>query len=216
MNTYLFSISSHSDAINIKSLAITLLKPKIDFANYDYLIITSKQASKALAQYDKNIYIDKKALCISKQSALSFQELGGQVLDIGAGYGDTLIDKIKSYPKIKKWIYLRAKEVASDFVSICKNDGYNIDEIIMYESRCSDEILNCNIDDNSNLIFTSPSSVKCFLKTHTINSSHKVIVIGKTTAKVLPHNIKYTISKETTIDSCIASINNLELRKSFF
>ena len=126
MNTYLFSISSHSDTINIKSLAITLLKPKIDFANYDYLIITSKQASKALAQYDKNIYIDKKALCISKQSALSFQELGGQVLDIGAGYGDTLINKIKSYPKTKNWIYLRAKEVASDFVSICKNDGYNI------------------------------------------------------------------------------------------
>ena len=203
MNTYLFSVSSHPKAISIKSLAITIFKPKIDFSNYDYLIITSKQISKALAQYDKNIFIDKKALCISKQSAVSFQKLGGQILSIGSGYGDKLSDTIKSYPKNTRWIYLRAKKVASNFVDICKNDGYNIDELIMYESKCADEILHCKIKNNSNLIFTSPSSINCFLKNHTINSTHKVIVIGKTTAKSLPKHINYTISDDTTIESCI-------------
>jgi len=139
---YLFSISSHPEAIHINSLDIKFLKPKIDFLNYDYLIITSKQASEALKQYDKSLFIDKKALAISIQSAKSFEQLGGEILDIGAGYGDTLIDKIKNYPKSTKWLYLRAKVVASDFVNICKNDGYNIDEAIVYESDCSKDILN--------------------------------------------------------------------------
>ena len=206
MKTYLFSISSHRDAININSLSINLFKPKINFDDYNYLIITSKQASKVLEQYDKNNYISKKALCVSKQSALSYEKLGGDILDIGAGYGDNLVDKIKQFPKTTSWLYLRAKVVASDFVAICNADGYNIDEIIVYESDCSQDILECEVEDDANLIFTSPSSVKCFLKNKTIKPTHKVIVIGKTTAKALPKGINFIISDETTIKSCMENI----------
>ena len=206
MKTYLFSISKHKDAISINSLSINFFKPMINFDDYDYLIITSKQASKALKQYDKDNFLTKKALCISKQSAISYEKLGGCVLDIGSGYGDTLIDKIRCFPKTTKRLYLRAKVVASDFVKVCNDDGYDIDEVVVYESDCSKDILECKVEDNSCLIFTSPSSVKCFLKTHTINDTHKVIVIGKTTAKALPHKINYTISKETTIESCIKEL----------
>ena len=113
---YLFSISSHPDAISVNSLDITFLKPDIDFSKYDALIITSKQASKALMQYDKKEYIHLPALCISKQSAKSYEALGGKILAIGEGYGDTLVEKIKSFEKEKKWLYLRAKVVASNFL----------------------------------------------------------------------------------------------------
>ena len=204
--TYLFSISSHKDAISVNSLSIKLLKPKINFDDYDYLIITSKQASKVLEQYDKDSYISKKALCVSKQSALSYEKLGGDILDIGAGYGDNLVDKIKQFPKTTSWLYLRAKIIASDFIAICNADGYNIDEIIVYESDCSQDILECEVEDDANLIFTSPSSVKCFLKNKTIKPTHKVIVIGKTTAKALPNGVNFIISDETTIKSCMESI----------
>jgi len=203
MNIYLFSISSHKDAISINSLSIKLLKPQIDFSNYDYLIITSKQVSKALIQYDKNLFIYKKALCVSRQSAISYEELGGKVLDIGGGYGDNLVDKIKGYPKTTKWLYLRAKVVASDFVEVCKDDGYDIDEVVVYESSCSDDILSVKIKPNSILIFTSPSSLECFLKHHKLEDYAKIIVIGNTTAKALPYGVNYSISKETTIQSCI-------------
>jgi len=206
MNIYLFSISSHQKAKSINSLSIKFLKPTIDFSKYDYLIITSKQTSQALKQYEKDSYITKPALCVSKQSAISYENLGGDILKIGGGYGDNLVDIIKSYPKEKKWLYLRAKVVASDFVNICQNNGYHIDETIVYESDCSKEILECRVEDDSILIFTSPSSVKCFLKNHTIKQTHKVIVIGKTTAKSLPKNLNYIISEETTIESCINEI----------
>ena len=206
---YLFSISSHPNAISVNSLAINFLKPSIGFSKYDYLIITSKQISESLKQYETQEYIDKNALCVSVASAGSFEDLGGTVLDIGGGYGDNLVDKIKSYPKNRKWLYLRAKIVASDFVEVCKNDGFDIDEKIVYESDCSQEILDVKVEDESVLIFTSPSSLNCFLKTHEISEKSKVIVIGKTTAKSVPKNTEYVLSKETTIDSCMEIASNL-------
>lgn len=198
---YLFSTSSHPDARSINSLDIKFFKPSIDFSKYDYFIITSKQSSESLKQYEDAML--KPALCVSKQSALSYESIGGTVLDIGAGYGDSLVDKIKEYPKDTKWLYIRAKVIASDFVSVCKDNTHHIDEVVVYESECSKDIENIKIEDDSILVFTSPSSVKCFLKTHTISEDFKVIVIGKTTAASLPKNIKYTLSNETTIDSCI-------------
>ncbi|MBA1432305.1 MAG: uroporphyrinogen-III synthase [Epsilonproteobacteria bacterium] len=200
---YLFSISSHPDAISINSLDITFFKPEIDFSQYDALIITSKQASKALTQYDKAAYIHLPALCVSVTSAQSYEELGGKVLDIGGGYGDNLVDKIQSYPKEKKWLYLRAKVVASDFVQICKKEDYNIDERVVYESDCSEAIKEVQVADDAILIFTSPSSVNCYLKNHTFTQEQTIIVIGKTTAKALPSDVNYVLSDKTSIQSCI-------------
>jgi len=200
---YLFSISSHPNAVSINSLAITFFKPQIDFSKYDYLIITSKQACKALQQYETELYIDKPALCVSVASAKSYENIGGKVLDIGAGYGDNLVAKIKEHSKTVKWLYLRAKIVASDFVTLCKKDGYLIDEVIVYESDCSKDILKVKVHDNATLIFTSPSSLNCYLKTHDLSNNNKIIVIGKTTAKALPKNVKYHISENTTIESCM-------------
>ncbi|QSZ41041.1 uroporphyrinogen-III synthase [Sulfurimonas aquatica] len=200
---YLFSTSSHADAISINSLDIKLLKPEIDFSKYDYLIITSKQVSNALSQYERAEYIEKKALCISTQSAKSFEELGGKVLSLGSGYGDNLSSIIKSHPKDIKWLYLRAKVVASDFTKECLSDGYNIDEVIVYESECSQDIKNVCVSQNDTLIFTSPSSIKCFLKYHKISKTNDVIVIGRSSAKAIPKHIEYKISQETTIKSCM-------------
>jgi len=59
------------------------------------------------------------------------------------------------------------------------------------------------IEKDSILIFTSPSSVDCFLKNHTISNNNKVIVIGNTTAKALPKNTDYIVSSETTIENCM-------------
>ena len=200
---YLFSISSHPDAISINSLDITFFQPEIDFSKYDALIITSKQASKALTQYDKESYLHLPALCVSVASAKSYEALGGKVLDTGGGYGDNLVDKIKEYPKTKKWLYLRAKVVASDFATLCKEEGYSIDELIVYESDCSQAIADVKVEENAILIFSSPSSVKCFLKNHTFTQEQTIIVIGKTTAKALPGEINYILSDKTSIESCI-------------
>ena len=200
---YLFSISSHKDAIHVNPLKITFFQPEIDFSDIDYLILTSKQAVKALQNYDKKEYITKKALCISKATAKAYEEIGGEVLDIGKGYGDTLVEKIQNYPLSTRWLYLRAEIVASDFVSILQQQGYDIQEKIVYKSECSQKILHVNVANDAILIFTSPSSVRCYLQHHTFLSTQHIIVIGKTTAKTIPQTHNYILSEDTTVQSCI-------------
>lgn len=202
-NIYLFSTSSYPDTIHINSLDTTFFKPEIDFSQYDYLIVTSKQIAKALQQYDKASYIDIPALCVSAQSAKSFESIGGKILQVGEGYGDNLSKVIQTYPKEKRWLYLRAKEVASSFVKESKSEGYTIDETIVYETACSSEIQKSKPENDAILIFTSPSSVKCFLENHSLYNTQKIIVIGKTTAKALPPQVEFIISQETTIASCV-------------
>jgi len=200
---YLFSTSKNSNATCIKSLDVKFLKPEIDFNKYDKLIITSKQTVKALKAYDKKSFINISAISVSTKTAGAYEDFGGKVINIGNGYGDSLNEIIKKYPKETRWLYLRAKIVASDFVQRTKDEGYNIDEEILYSSECSQEILDAKIIDDSTLIFTSPSCIECFLKNNTINQNAKIIVIGKTTAMALPKDIKYYVSEKTSIDSCI-------------
>ncbi|NCO00888.1 MAG: uroporphyrinogen-III synthase [Epsilonproteobacteria bacterium] len=200
---YLFSTSKHPEAINVASLEIELLKPTIDFSKYDYLIITSKQASEALKQYDKSEYIHIPSLCVSKKSAEAYEALGGKVLACGNGYGEDLSKTIQKFPHAKRWLYLRAEVIASDFISTCQREGCNIDTVVVYKSQCSQNIRHVEIEQNAVLIFTSPSSVNCFLDNHTINQDSKIIVIGETTAKALPRDIEYIVSKERTIENCM-------------
>jgi uroporphyrinogen-III synthase len=205
---YLFATSQDSHAKSIKSLEVNFLKPTIDFGKYNYFIITSKQTIKALEKYDKKEFIDIPALCISAKTATAYENFGGKILAIGDGHGDNLAKNIKIFSKDTKWLYLRAKVIASDFVQRAQDDGYDIDEEILYVSECSPELLNFRIDDDSTLIFTSPSAVKCFLKNNNINPDAKVIVIGKTTAFSLPEGIEYHISEQTSIESCIEKALN--------
>ncbi|MBN2816687.1 MAG: uroporphyrinogen-III synthase [Campylobacterales bacterium] len=200
---YLFSLSEHPDTINIPSLSIKFFQPDIIFEKYDYLILTSKQAVEALQQYNSELYSHKKALCISKKTAEAFREIGGTTLEVANGYGTNLSDSIINYPKETKWLYLRATIVASNFSEITRQKGYSIEEKIVYESSCSQEIQNCLVETDATLIFTSPSSVECFLKHHKILPSNHVVVIGRTTAKALPLGTLYKIAKENTIDSCV-------------
>ncbi len=207
---YLFATSKSKYAINVKSLDVRYLKPDIDFAKYDYLIITSKQTVKALEQYEKKDFIEIPALCVSAKTANLYDEFGGKILAIGDGYGDNLIKNIKEYPKETKWLYLRAELIASDFVQKSRDDGYAIDEEVLYVSECSKEILDIRVSDDSTLIFTSPSSIECFLKNNTINPNAKIIVIGKTTANYLPNGIEYIISQNTSIESCVELALNIK------
>ncbi|WP_373036468.1 uroporphyrinogen-III synthase [Sulfurimonas sp.] len=208
---YLFATSKHPDAISSKSLEVRFLKPQIDFSKYDYLIITSKQTVKALEQYKRENFINIPALCVSAKTAASYESFGGKILDIGDGYGDNLVKNIKEKSKDKKWLYLRAELIASDFVQRCKNDGYDIDEEILYVSECAKEALEVEVSENPILVFTSPSAIECFLKTHTIGEDAKVVVIGKTTAKALPSGVKYKISQKTSIDSCMETALTLQV-----
>ena len=194
---YLFSATPHLDAIHINSLDFDFFQPKIDFSSLDYLILTSKKAVDALQFYDVKEYINIPALCISKFTKEYYESFGGKVFAVGGGIGSDLQQIISTYPKEKKWLYLRAKEIAGE--------GFATDEAIVYASRCSDEILDFTLDADEEcfLVFTSPSSIKCFLKNNSFSPHHKIVVIGKTTAKNLPNGVNYKVAKQNSIIATI-------------
>ncbi len=212
---YLFSLSSHPEAHSVSSLDITYYRPSIDFSLYDAFILTSKQAVKALEHYhDKKTFLVKPALCVSKATAAAWEAFGGSVLDVGRGYGDSLEERIESYPQTMRWLYLRAKTIASDFAGKLRAKGFSIDEKIVYKSECSEAIKKTHPPENAILIFTSPSSVDCFLQTHTVLPTHTCIVIGKTTAKALPKNVTPLLASEPTIENCLAIAKSYRLKEN--
>ena len=200
---YLYSLSKHPKANSINSLEVELLHPEIDFSKYDALILTSKQAVEALKQYKNFPKESLPALCISKKTAQAYEEFGGTVVETASGYGAKISELLRKHPKDMKWLYLRAKTVATEFVKELQNDSYVIDEKIVYVSRCSKEIAQQKPQENATLIFTSPSSIECFVQHHNLDESYTIIVIGKTTAKALPKGLSYTIAHENTIESCV-------------
>jgi len=177
-NIYLFSLSQANaeNITEVTSLHVRFLRDKIDFCKYDYLIITSKQAVAALEVFNPN-WKSRSVLAISSATADAVVRAGGVLLEVGDGYGDNLSGIISSYPKTTRWLYVRAKEIASDFVSVCTKSGYLVDEKIVYETSCAQAILQADI----------PS----------------IIVIGQTTARALPLHVKYIVADEPTVESCI-------------
>ena len=201
-NIYLFSLTPYEGVTHVNSLHVSFFTPKIDFKQYDYLIITSKQVLEALKNYDES-WKNLGVLAVAKPTAEAVKSAGGKVLEFGSGYGDSLAEIISSYPKVKRWLYLRAREVASDFTLTCKQNGHHIDEAILYETSCSQDCLHVSVEADATLIFTSPSSVECFLKHHDFKETQNIIVIGTTTAKAIPHGISYKIASNPTMQSCI-------------
>lgn len=83
------------------------------------------------------------------------------------------------------------------------NPQITIDEAILYETTCNDASAGKKIDEHGVLIFTSPSSIECFLKYYTILPSHSIVTIGKTTRDAFKEAKEVAISPEPSIVSAV-------------
>ena len=199
---YLLSNQKYEKVENLEVFKIEYIPSFIDLSKYDALVITSKNAIYSLDSFNKNW---KKIPCfaIAPKTANIIKEMGGKLEFVGSsGHGDDFAEEILPLVKNKKILYIRALKVVSNLVEKLKSNSIDIDEIITYKTVCNDT-LNKKIEDKSTIIFTSPSSIKCFFKKYKWNDSFHAIIIGKTTAKFMPKNIKYEISSITSIEECI-------------
>ncbi len=205
---YLFSKTTHSDVTHIPILNTLFLQPKIDFTNYDAIVLTSKQAVTALEKISPD-WKNLPALTIASKTEEMVKNAGGTLLDRGDGYGDSLDGIIASKYASLRWLYPRPKVVASNFKERVQKRGIAIDDVIVYETSCNDACQNIVLPDDATLIFTSPFTIECFLKYYTLKSSYKVIAIGTTTAKALPTDVNYTMPKIPNVDACVALAQQL-------
>ncbi|MEA1918663.1 MAG: uroporphyrinogen-III synthase [Campylobacterota bacterium] len=207
---YLFSKTPCEGVVHIPILAIEFLHVSLELSQYDALVITSKQALFALEKYNprwKNIPI----IAISKPTADKAQSMGAKLLHVGEGYGKDLCKIIQAHFSHLKLCYARAETIVTDFASQLREEGVAIDDPIVYKTTCNDDLAPLKIEDNAVLIFTSPSSIKCFLKQNSFKESNTIVVIGTTTQKALPLHVKSLIAMKPTVEECIKRAQSLSL-----
>ncbi len=199
---FLFSKTPQSGVTHVPILDTIFFQPEIDFSRYDAIVLTSKQAVAALEKISPSWrYVP--VLSVSSKTAETVRKCGGKLLETGAGYGDSLAEIIIKKYASYRWLYPRPRVAASDFKASVVKAGVKMDDAIVYETSCNEECQNMGLPDNATLIFTSPSSVACFLEFFELKTSYKVVVIGKTTAKALPQQTKYCMPDEATVDAAV-------------
>ena len=201
---YLLNDEKYEGIKNFATFEINFLDVNINCSKFDAIIFTSKNSVLALEKIDKS-WKNLEIYSIGKGTSKLINELGGRVFhEAKNSYGDEFAIEIAPLLKDKKVVFPRAKDVVSDIVGILQFSCVNVKDYVVYENRCkkpSDIVSKPNHEDI--FIFTSPSSVKCFLQYYALSKENIIVAIGKKTAKAIPEKFKVYIPKEQTIDSCV-------------
>jgi uroporphyrinogen-III synthase len=175
----------------------------IDFSKADTLLFTSKQAVITADSIDENW---KKYPCIAIGPATKKQieTLGGKVIYFPKDfYGESLSADIAQFFSDKKLLYLRPKEISFDSKGFLGKVGIDLEEQIIYETSCIAYTEEQRPAKNAIIIFTSPSTIHCFLKNFLWDESYTAVVIGKATKVHLPKNANFVVADEPSIVACM-------------
>jgi len=203
MPIYLLSPTPKEGTIHLPMIRFSLLDVVLDFADCDTLMFTSKQAVKSAERLNpkwKNI----PCLAIGQATANAIVDLGGKVIyQPESFYGKTLAGDILTKFKDRNILYLRPKEVSFDSKAFLEKSGLTLKEQVIYETSCESYEAKYKPLKNAIIIFTSPSSIHCFLENFEWNESYTAVVIGTATKEHLPPNARYEVADIPLIDSCI-------------
>lgn len=174
-----------------------------DLSLYDVLLITSRNSIKALKEmYDISSLHRKKLYCIGEGSKDIAKEAGFVDIDFfESKNGDEFAKKIAPLLKDRNVLLLRPKKVISKIKKSLKDEGINIDELIVYETKCKKSDI--EIEKGSVVIFSSPSTIECFFKNFSWRDDLQAVVIGEVTAAHMPKHINYKLSDFNSLQECV-------------
>lgn len=200
---FILSDKKVNGAVNLPVIDIKYINQTINTENYDALIFTSKNAIKALDSMDEN-WKTIPSYVIAPQTAKVLESLDGNLCFVGEkNHGNDFAEELVEQLKGKKVLYIRGKKVISNLENILNENGVFCENKVVYETVCKQYKNRISLPKNSTIIFSSPSTIECFLKNITWDKSYKAISIGKTTAKYFPEYIVPIIADTTSLDSCV-------------
>jgi uroporphyrinogen-III synthase len=203
MNIYILSDKKVKWAKNLPVFKIETIEQSVDLSSYDALIFTSKNAIYAIDAMD-NTWKKKPAYVIAPQTAKIVKHLKGTLAYAGKEkHGNKFALELAEKLKNKKVLYVRGAKVVSDLVNILNSHHVACEELIVYKTVCRTLDTEVKLPKNSTIIFSSPSTITCFLKNITWDESFKAVSIGDTTAQYFPSYITPVIADTTSLDSCV-------------
>lgn len=201
---YLFSDKAYEGVVHLPLFEIVFDPTPIDLEGFDAIVFTSKNSVKALEKSGTS-WKEKESYAIGEGTASFIQSCGGNlVFTCKESYGDAFAQMLIPLLHTKKVFFPRAKEVVSSLFEILDVNSIDIKQSKVYATHCKQYSTSKAPPKDSKLIFSSPSTVHCFLKNFAWDESYFAIAIGEKTAAVLPSSAKFTVSKIQSIEHCIA------------
>jgi uroporphyrinogen-III synthase len=200
---YLLSPTPREGTISLPMIDFSLTADRIDFNGSDTLMFTSKQAVISADTIDAS-WKEYPCIAIGPATKKQIEALGGRVVyHPKSFYGETLSRDIATFFRERKLLYLRPKEVSFDSKGFLEKEGIILREQIIYETSCLEYPTEKTPSEGAVIIFTSPSTIHCFLKNFVWKESYTAVVIGKATKVHLPPNANYVVADEPLISACI-------------
>jgi len=200
---YLLSPTPREGVISLPMIEFSQISQDINFSIYDTLMFTSKQAVVTIDNIDKR-WKEIPTIAIGKATKSQIEKLGGKVIyQPKHFYGKELAKDIELFFANREILYLRPKTVSFDSKAYLMQKNILLNEKIIYETNCIKYNIDSKPPKSSIIIFTSPSTIKCFLENFEWLDSYIAIVIGSATKVHLPSNAKYLVADEPLISSCI-------------
>lgn len=199
---YLISKTPCPGVIHIPVLRISFLAPAIDFSRYDGLVFTSKQGIEAMKNYPET-WKRLRCVCVSEPTAQYAREAGAREVYAAQGYGVQIPALLETLGHDAKWLYVRPREVASEWAETARFSGLSVEEAVVYETVCNPDAAGMKVAEDGVLIFTSPSTVRCFLEQYSFKTAHTAVAIGTTTLRAIPEGTEVYVSESPSVASAV-------------
>jgi len=208
---YLLSPLPKEGTIHLPMIEFRLIPENIDFSQCDILMFTSKQAVRSVDALTHE-WRKYPCLAIGSATAQEIEYLGGKVLyQPESFYAKTVGQDIIKRFKDKNILYLRPKEVSFDSKNFLAKAGIALQEQIIYETFCVTYENNEKPSKGAIIIFTSPSTIHCFLKNFEWDETYTAVIIGEATKEHLPSYVRYAVADKPLISECIIKAKELLL-----
>lgn len=206
---YVLSDKKVEGAINLPMIEIAYIEQDVDLSHYDALVFTSKNAIKAINSMD-DTWKKIPSYVIAPQTAKIVKSFQGNLVFTGKQkHGNEFAHEIKDQLKGKKVLYIGGTKVVSKLREILNENEVLCDHLAIYETVCKKYDSKITLPKHSIIIFSSPSTIECFLKNIHWGSTFQAVSIGKTTANYFPSYITPFISETTSLESCVKKAQEL-------
>ncbi|WP_457605679.1 uroporphyrinogen-III synthase [Nitratifractor sp.] len=195
-------------------IAFALIAERIDYQGCDTLMFTSKQAVISAEAIDPG-WKAYPALAVGPATARQIRELGGEVLHQPSDfYGRELAEDLRRLFSERRVLYLRPRKVSFDSRGYLASAGIELKEQVLYETSCRRYRPEDAPPPGSVIVFTSPSTIHCFLENFPWDPNYTAVVIGRATLEHLPKGAETVIAREATIPACIEAAKQVAARGS--
>ncbi len=183
----------------------------IDYQGCDTLMFTSKQAVESAETIDPE-WKRLPAIAIGAATARTIETLGGTVLYHPASfYGRELAADVLERFRDRRVLYLRPRTVSFDSRNFLARAGYTLQEQVIYETFCREHPDSAKPEAGAIVIFTSPSTIHCFLERFGWEASYTAVVIGRATREHLPEGADYVVAETPLIDACVQAAKTIAI-----